>query len=281
MKKITKTFYIVLIAVGFAVNPVGSLLPVFNVYTKQVYAAVTTISAEDQLAITKIKNEQTATGSIVSEHVNKKDNGQTTVKMLEIPEYQISDIIRQWKGLGHEINEDTINDKEFNKYLINNTDIKLFGYMAKVPMLYFLVKNEIAEPILFGGQIKKFFKTISFTGWFKIAGAIDAQGNYEKGYEHLGTQKEAFIDLFKKVLSKTVKDSYTIVELYTDGNGERKGRFKFFETSEQTNPTLVQPIDTMAAFLLIYLNLVQENPGDIGVKKDLTMPIVQRLLTKA
>ncbi|MHC4270650.1 MAG: hypothetical protein ACYSTS_19640, partial [Planctomycetota bacterium] len=73
----------------------------------------------------------------------------------------------------------------------------------------------------------------------------------------------------------------TIVELYTDENGERKGRFKFFETSEQTNPTLVQPIDAMAAFLLIYLNLVQENPGDIGVKRDLTMPIVQRLLTKA
>lgn len=52
-----------------------------------------------------------------------------------------------------------------------------------------LVKNEIAEPILYGGEIKKFFKTISFPGWFKVAGAIDAQGNYEKGFEHLGTQR--------------------------------------------------------------------------------------------
>jgi hypothetical protein len=37
----------------------------------------------------------------------------------------------------------------------------------------------------------------------------------------------------------------------------------------------------MAAFVLTYLNLVQENPGDIDVKKDLTKPIVERLITKA
>jgi hypothetical protein len=150
-----------------------------------------------------------------------------------------------------------------------------------MPKLYFLVKNEIAEPILYGGKIKKFFKTISFHGWFRIAGALDSQGNYLKGYEHLGTQKEALLELFNGVLSKTVKGSYTIVELYTDENGERKGRFKFFITDKQTEPTLVQPIDAMAAFVLTYLNLVQENPGDAGVKKDLTLPIVQRLLTKA
>lgn len=281
MQRIKKTFYISLIALGFVINPAGFLLPVFNIHTRQAYATTSKISAEDQSAITKIKNEQTVTGSIVSEHVNKKDNGQTTVKMLEIPEHQLSDIIRQWKRLGYVINEDTINNKDFNKYLINNADIKSISYMAKVPILYFLVKNEIAEPILYGGQIKKFFKTISFTGWFKIAGAIDVKGNYEKGYEHLGTQKEILIDLFKKVLSKTVKGSYTIVELYTDENGERKGRFKFFETTEQVNPTLVEPIDAIAAFVLIYLNLVEENPGDIGVKEDLTMPIVQRLLTRA
>lgn len=82
-------------------------------------------------------------------------------------------------------------------------------------------------------------------------------------------------------MSKTVKGSYTIVELYTDENGERKGRLKFFETSEQTEPTFVQPIDAMAAFLLTYLNLVQENPGDIDVKKDLMKPIVEKLITKA
>jgi len=37
----------------------------------------------------------------------------------------------------------------------------------------------------------------------------------------------------------------------------------------------------MAAFVLTYSNLVQENQGDIGVKEDLTRPIVERLITKA
>ncbi|MDR4499545.1 MAG: hypothetical protein MRK02_16750 [Candidatus Scalindua sp.] len=256
-------------------------MSVFKIYTKQACAAVPEMSAEDQSTITKIKNVQTATGSIVSVHVNKRDNGQTIVKMLEIPEQQLTDLIGQWEQFGHEINSATINDKEFIQYLINNSDIRSFSYTAAIPKLYFLVKNEIAEPILYGGQIKKFFKTISFVGWFKIAGALDAQGNYEKGYEHLGTQKEALVDLFKEVLSKTVKGSYTIVELYTDENGERKARFLFFKTPEQTNPTFVQPIDTMAAFVLTYLNLVQDNPGDVDVKKDLTKAIVERLLTKA
>ncbi len=281
MEIIQKTIYISLIALGFAINPTGSLLYLFNISPKLAYATAAKISPEDQTTIAGIKNEQTAKGSIVSEHVNKKGNGQTTVKMLEIPEDQLTGTIEKWEQRGHEINGDTINDTEFIKYLINNTDMRSFNYMAQIPKLYFLVKHEIAEPILYGGQIKKLFKTISFTGWFKIAGALDAHGNYEKGYEHLGTQKKALINLFKGVLSETVKGSYTVVELYTDGKGKRKGRFMFFKTAEQTNPTFEQPIDKMAAFVLTYLNLVQDNPGDIDVKKDLTKPIVEILLTKA
>jgi hypothetical protein len=268
------------IILGFTISPVNPLSPLINIGPEQTYAATPAIPAIYQTAIIKIKNRQTETGSIVSEHINVKKNGHTTVKMLEIPGYQLSDIIEQWGQLGHNLNEDTINHKEFIEYLINNTDIRSFSYTAKMPKLYFLVKNEIAEPILYGGKIKKFFKTISFDGWFRIAGALDSQGNYRKGYEHLGTQKEALLELFEGVLSKTVKGSYTIVELYTDENGERKGRFKFFKTTEQTEPTIVQPIDPMAAFVLTYLNLVQENPGDVNVKKDLTKPIVERLIAK-
>ncbi|MDR4504000.1 MAG: hypothetical protein MRK01_04295 [Candidatus Scalindua sp.] len=37
----------------------------------------------------------------------------------------------------------------------------------------------------------------------------------------------------------------------------------------------------MEAFVLIYLNLVQENPEEFGMKRDLTIPIVERLLTTA
>lgn len=280
MKRIKKTLYISLIALGLTITPANPASTILNIGPKKAYAA-NAIPAEDQSAITKIKNEQTETGSVVSEHVNEKRSGHTNVKLLKIPEQQLSKIITQWRKLGHVINEDTIHNEEFIKYLINNTNIKAYSYTAKVPMLYFLVKNEIAEPILYGGTINKFFKTISFPGWFRIAGAMDAQGNYRKGYEHLDTQKEVLIGLFDGVISKTVKGSYTIVELYTDENGERKGRFKFFKSPEQTDPTLVQPIDAMAAFVLIYLNLVQENPGDIDVKKDLTKPIVERLITKA
>ena len=57
-----------------------------------------------QTAIKNIKNKQTEAGSIVSEHVNVKKNGYTTVKMLEIPRYQLSDVIEQWGQLGHKIN---------------------------------------------------------------------------------------------------------------------------------------------------------------------------------
>ena len=281
MKRIKRIFYISLFSLALIINPAGPASTMFNIGPEQAYAKTPAISAKNQTAIKKIKREQTEAGSIVSEHVNKMGSGFTTVKMLEIPENQLSDIIEQWSKLGHEVNADTIHNKEFIKYLICNTDIRSFSYTAKVPILYFLVKNEIAEPMLYGGKIKKFFKTISFRGWFRIADAVDTQGNYKRGYEHLGTQKEALIDLFKVVLSRIVKGSYTIVELYTDERGERKGRFKFFKTSKQTDPTIVQPIDTMAAFVLIYLNLVQENPGDIDVKKDLTKPIVERLITKA
>ena len=281
MQRIKRTFYISVIILGFTISPVNPLSPLVNIGPEQTYAATPAIPAKYQTAITEIKNRQTETGSIVSEHINIKKNGYTTVKMLEIPEYQLSAVIEQWGQLGHKINEYTIKDRAFIKYLIYNTNIRSYSYTAKMPKLYFLVKDEIAEPIIYGGKIKKFFKTISFHGWFRIAGALDSQGNYRKGYEYLGTQKAALLELFDGVLSKTVKDSYTIVELYTDENGERKGQFKFFKTAEQTEPTLVQPIDTMAAFVLTVLNLVQENPGDIDVKKDLTQPIVERLIAES
>ncbi|MFQ5715130.1 MAG: hypothetical protein ACE5GU_13970 [Candidatus Scalinduaceae bacterium] len=276
-----KTLYINLTAFYLVISPVITVSIMSNIDPQEAYAVTTTIPAKYQTAITKIRNEQIETGSMVSEHVNELESGHTIVKMLEIPEHQLSDIIRQWRRLGHEINRDTIHNEKFIKYLVSNANIRTFNYTAKIPMFYFLVKNELAEPILYGGQIKKFFKLISFPGWFKVAGAIDAQGNYKRGYEHLGTQKEALIDLFSGVLSEMVKGSYTIIELYTDENGERKGRFKFFKTPEQTKPTLEQPIDVMAAFVLTYSNLVQENPGDIGVKKDLTRPIVEKLIKKA
>lgn len=281
IQRTKKTLYISLTTFYLIISPVTTLSIMSNIDPQEAYAATITIPAKYQTAITQIRNEQTETGSMVSVHVNELESGHTTVKMLEIPEHQLSDIIRQWRRLGHEINRDTIHNEEFIKYLVSNANIRTFNYTAKVPMFYFLVKNELAEPILYGGEIKKFFKLISFPGWFKVAGAINAQGNYKKGYEHLATQKEALIDLFSGVLSEMVKGSYTIIELYTDENGERKGRFKFFKTPEQTNPTLEQPIDAMAAFVLTYSNLVQENPGDIGVKKDLTRPIVEKLIKKA
>jgi hypothetical protein len=278
MQRIKNTLYISIIVFSFTVNP---LFNIFNIGLEQAYAATFEIPAIYQTEITKIKNGQTERESIVSQHTSAKKNGQTIIKMLEIPEYQLSNIIGQWEQLGNEINDDTINNNEFIEYMISHTDIKSYSYTARIPKLYFLVKNEIAEPIIYGGKITKFFKSITFTGWFKIAGALDAQGNYREGYEHLGTQKEAIIDLFEGVLTKTKKGSYTIVELYTDENGERKGKFKFFNTPDQSEPTFVQPIDAMAAYVLTYLNLVADNPDDVDVKKDLTMPIVERLIAKA
>ncbi len=278
MQKIKRILYINIIVFSFTVNP---FFNIFNIGIEGTYAATFEIPAKYQPEITKIKDGQTEAGSIVSKHISAKKNGQTIIKMLEIPEYQLSNIIGQWEQLGHDINQDTINNNEFIEYMINHTNIKSYSYTARIPKLYFLVRNEIAEPILYGGKIRKFFKSITFTGWFKIAGALDAEGNYQKGYEHLGTQKTALIKLFEGVLSKTKKGSYTIVELYTDENGERKGNFKFFNTPDQSEPTFVQPIDAMAAYVLTYLNLVPDNPDDIDVKKDLTMPIIERLIAKA
>ncbi len=233
-----------------------------------------------QMAIERIKNRQTRKGTVVSEHVNEKESGHTTVKMLEIPENQLTDTIHQWRDLGYTINEDTIKNDEFIKYLVNHTDIRAFSYTAKVPFFFFLVKKELAEKVLYGGNIKKFFRKISFPGWFRIAGALDEQGNYKKGFEHLANEKKNLISLFEGVLSETVKGSYTIVELFTDENGERKGQFKFFKSSDLVEPTFVQPIDVMAAFVLIYLNLVEEDPGDKGIKEDLSKPIIERLATR-
>ena len=161
MKRIKRILYISLFLLTLIINPAGPSSTIFSIGTEQAYAETPAIPAKDQSAIQKIKSEQTAIGSIVSEHINEMGSGFTTIKMLEIPENQLSGIIGQWSKLGHEINRDTIHDKEFIKYLICNTDIKLFSYSAKVPMLYFLVKHEIAEPIIYGGKIKKFFKRIT------------------------------------------------------------------------------------------------------------------------
>ncbi len=281
MLRTKSTLRISLIILGISLNSVGPSLTNFKLGPKDVFASTTSISAEDHSTINRIKNERTAKGSIVSVHVNEKENGHTTVKMLEIPEFQLLSVIAQWNTLGYKINENTIHDESFIKYLVNNTDIRSFNYMAKFPKLFFLVRNKVAEPVLYGGKIKKFFKTVSFTGWLKIAGAIDEQGNYKKNYEELSTQKEELISLFEAVLSKTKHGSYTIVDLYTDENGDRKGWFKFFESSEQTDPTFTQPIDAKLAFALIYLNLVQENPEDVGVKQELTRPIVEELLVNS
>ena len=211
MKRIKRTLYISFFALALIINPAGPVSTMFNIgpeqadsktptkskrnqsaikRIKQADADTPTISAKNQTALQKIKSEKTGAGSIVSEHINEMGNGFTTVKMLEIPENQLSDIIEQWSQLGHEVNADTIHNKEFIKYLLYNMDIKLYSYSAKVPMLYFLVKHEIAEPIIYGGKIRKFFKTITFRGWFRIADALDTQGNYKKSYEHLGTQKK-------------------------------------------------------------------------------------------
>ncbi len=281
MQGIRKGLFIGFIVLGLTMNPLNHLSTMSSPCTEEAHETTTAIPAQDQTAITKIKSEKIEAGSMVSEHVNEKENGQTTVKMLEIPEHQLSDIISQWEELGHEIKDDTIHDEKFIKYIVSKADIRFISYTVKIPKLFFLVRKEIAEPLLYGGEIKKFFKTITFHGWFKVAGAIDDQGNYKEGFEHLDTKKEEIVDLFKDVLSETEKGCYSIVELYTDESGERKGRFKFFNCHEQKEPTFVRPIDAMAAFGLIYMNLVQNNPGDIGVKEDLTKPIVEKLAAKA
>ena len=64
------------------VNP---LSPIINIGPEQIFAATPTIPVKYQTAITEIKSRQTGSDSIISEHVNVKKNGYTTVKMLEIP----------------------------------------------------------------------------------------------------------------------------------------------------------------------------------------------------
>ncbi len=262
----------------FTLYPIS---PLYSIGMNEVHKESREIPEKYRSAITRIKTQHIEPGSVISEHINVKENGQTTVKMLEIPEHQLADLIEKWEKLGKKIDENTIHLDEFILYLLNNANVRSFSYMAKVPRFFFLVKKELPVPVLYGGEIKKFCKTLSFPGWFRVAGALDAQGNYTEGFEHLDAEKEDLIGLFTYVLSNTGKGSYTIVELFTDERGERKGLFKFFKRYEESMPTFVQSIDAMAAFGLIYMNLVQDNPADIGVKEDLTKPIVERLITKA
>ncbi len=281
VQRAKKGLFLGIIAFYFTVNPPYPASTLCNMGIKDAHAVSLKIPAECQSAMTRIKSKQTAAGSIISEHINVKSNGYVTVKMLEIPEHQISQVIEQWEILGNRIDKNTIHDDEFIHYLVNNADVRSFSLMAKVPRLFFLVKNELAEPVLYGGEVTKFWKTITFSGWLKVAGALDSQGNYKKGFEHLVAEKDNIIGLFKKVLSNTVTGSYTIVELYTDGNGERKGMFKFYKSYNLSTPTFVRSLDVMAAFGLTYLNLVPENPDDIGVKEDLTKPIVEKLISES
>lgn len=53
-------------------SPVSPLSPIINIDPGQTYAATPTIPAKYQTAITEIKNRQTETGSIISEHINVK-----------------------------------------------------------------------------------------------------------------------------------------------------------------------------------------------------------------
>ncbi len=123
MKRIKRTLYISFFALALIINPAGPVSTMFNIGPEQADADTPTISAKNQTALQKIKSEKTGAGSIVSEHINEMGNGFTTVKILEIPENQLSDIIEQWSQLGHEVNADTIHNKEFIKYLLYN-----YGY---------------------------------------------------------------------------------------------------------------------------------------------------------
>jgi hypothetical protein len=82
MQRIKNTLYVGVIVLGLTLNSANPLLAKFKLGTKDTFALTTSIAAEDQSKINKIKNEQTERGSMVSVHVNKKENGHTTVKML-------------------------------------------------------------------------------------------------------------------------------------------------------------------------------------------------------
>tara|TARA_B100000959_G_C14653171_1_gene489196 strand:- start:167 stop:418 length:252 start_codon:yes stop_codon:yes gene_type:complete len=72
MQRIKHTFYISVIILGFMISPVNPLSPVINIGPAQIDAATNTIPTKHQTAITEIKNKQTETGSIISEHTNIK-----------------------------------------------------------------------------------------------------------------------------------------------------------------------------------------------------------------
>ena len=88
MKRIKRILYISLFSLALIINPANPASTIFSIGPDKAYAGTPVISAKNQSAIKKIKNEQTEAGSIVSEHVNKMQSGFTTVKMLEIPENQ-------------------------------------------------------------------------------------------------------------------------------------------------------------------------------------------------
>ena len=72
MQRIKHTFYINVIVLGFMISPVNPLSPVINIGPAQIYAVTNTIPTKYQTSITKIKNKQTETGSIISEYANIK-----------------------------------------------------------------------------------------------------------------------------------------------------------------------------------------------------------------
>ncbi len=57
---------------GFTISQANPLSSIINIGPEQIYAATQTIPAKYQTAIINIKNRQTETGSIISEHVNVK-----------------------------------------------------------------------------------------------------------------------------------------------------------------------------------------------------------------
>ena len=72
MQRIKHTLYIRVIILDFTLSPVNPLSPVINIGPEQIYAATSIVPAKYQTAIINVKNKQTETGSIISEHVNIK-----------------------------------------------------------------------------------------------------------------------------------------------------------------------------------------------------------------
>ncbi len=72
MVRIKRTLCIIFIVLGFTISQVNPLSSIINIGPKQAFAGTQTIPAIYQTAITEIKNRQTETGSIISEHTNIK-----------------------------------------------------------------------------------------------------------------------------------------------------------------------------------------------------------------